>query len=310
MQISRRNFLKIMGGASALFAFPQVFLNGCKKAVENALQQVDCIWLKGNSCGGCSRSLLNKVSPRITEILTNNVNIMHHPAFMCNSTENSLDVIASDNNKNKESILLIEGSIDTTFLKSMDSVDSDKKSKSTDKSSNFIKGFLEKSKYKSVKTVIAVGSCAAYGGIRGNPADNKTVSELVSAAVPVINVPGCPPHPDWIVGTMMHALLKGIPELDEHHRPYLYYKKPVHKHCERLIDYKRGKFAANFGDSGCLYKLGCLGMDSGCDISQRAWGKELYSCTSCGNGCIGCTEVEFPHFGKRGIVAKPHIKSI
>ena len=56
----------------------------------------------------------------------------------------------------------------------------------------------------------------------------------------------------------------------------------------------------NGGIPGCLYKLGCLGMDSGCDIPRRKW-LGVNSCTGSGSGCIGCTEKPFPDYGNRGI---------
>ena len=62
----------------------------------------------------------------------------------------------------------------------------------------------------------------------------------------------------------------------------------------------------NGGDEGCLYNLGCLGMDTGCDIPTRKWLNGINSCTGSGAGCIGCTENVFPDFGERGIYKHLH----
>ena len=54
--------------------------------------------------------------------------------------------------------------------------------------------------------VLAVGTCAAYGGIpagKGNETGAMGVSAFLKKEgipAPVINIPGCPPHPDWIGG--------------------------------------------------------------------------------------------------------------
>ena len=86
----------------------------------------------------------------------------------------------------------------------------------------------------------------------------------------------------------------------------MYYGKTVHEQCNHLKDYERGKFADEWGDTGCLYKLGCIGMDSGCDIPTRKWVGGINSCTACGAGCIGCTEDVFPDYGKRGLFKHLH----
>ena len=63
MSLSRREFLKVMGGTAAAFAFPGVILQGCKKALQEATARTPVIWLQGQSCSGCSVSLLNKLNP-------------------------------------------------------------------------------------------------------------------------------------------------------------------------------------------------------------------------------------------------------
>ena len=60
---------------------------------------------------------------------------------------------------------------------------------------------------RSAASVVAAGTCSSYGGV---PAARGRWSASVKAAIlkmrgiptPVINVPGCPPHPDWMVGTL------------------------------------------------------------------------------------------------------------
>ena len=75
-----------------------------------------------------------------------------------------------------------------------------------------------------------------------NPTGAVSASEIIKDKT-IINVPGCPPHPDWMIGTILHLILKGMPKLDEYGRPLLYFGKTVHEKCERLFYYKRGIFA-------------------------------------------------------------------
>jgi len=67
----------------------------------------------------------------------------------------------------------------------------------------------------SAKAIIAVGQCAAYGGIpaaAGNYTGAVGVQEYIKK--PVINIPGCPPHPDWMMARSHMFCLFGMPELD------------------------------------------------------------------------------------------------
>jgi hydrogenase small subunit len=160
---------------------------------------------------------------------------------------------------------------------------------------------------KNAKAVVAVGTCAAYGCIPGaqlrtgggNPTGATSIWDVLPK-VKQINIPGCPAHPDWIIGSLVYLIMNKKLKLDTYGRPLLYFKKTVHDQCELLADYKKDRFAHSWGDKGCLYKLGCLGIDSNCDIPSRKW-LGVNSCTGCGGGCIGCTEPVFPDYGTRGL---------
>lgn len=302
MSISRREFLKIMGGTAAAFTFPSVMIQGCKKALEKAAERTPVIWIQAQSCSGCSVSLLNKLNPGIASVITEYISINYHQTLMGATGHVAIDVLdQAVKKKRKDFILIVEGSIPTKH---------DLYCTVGELNGHHVgvKEWIEKLG-ANAKAIVSVGTCATGGGIPGakerksgdNPTGAVSVSEILKGKT-VLNVPGCPPHPDWMVGTLLHVLLKGeIPKLDEQNRPVMYYGKSVHEVCERLSEYKKGKFAKNWGDEGCLYQLGCLGMDSGCDIPVRKWVDGANSCTDCGAGCIGCTEDVFPDYGKRGI---------
>ena len=80
----------------------------------------------------------------------------------------------------------------------------------------------------------------------------------------------------------------------------MYFGKSVHEQCSHLSDYRRGVFAQKWGDHGCLYKLGCLGMDTGCDIPRRKWlaGQQLHRLRFRLHRLHRKT---VPDYGKRGI---------
>jgi len=151
--------------------------------------------------------------------------------------------------------------------------------------------------------VVALGTCAAFGGIAAgmpNPAGCISVQDVFkrgNIATPLLNIPGCPPHPDWFVGTLAHILLLGLPkpeELDEYSRPKAFYGQLIHENCPRRAYFDEGKFAKHFGEPGCLNELGCKGPVTYADCSLRLWNGGANWCIGSGSPCIGCVEAGFP----------------
>jgi hydrogenase small subunit len=151
--------------------------------------------------------------------------------------------------------------------------------------------------------VIALGTCAAFGGIpaaKPNPTKCTSVGEALKAngiSKPLINIPGCPPHPDWFVGTVAGIILGGLPkaeDLDDLLRPKAFYGKLIHENCPRRASFDEGKFAKKFGDEGCLYELGCKGPITYADCPLRRWNSGTNWVIGAGAPCNGCTQPEFP----------------
>ncbi len=162
------------------------------------------------------------------------------------------------------------------------------------------------------KAIINVGTCSAFGGIPSgtpNPTGAKAVKDILPKAT-MINIPGCPPHPDWIIGTIAHVLLYGIPELDEQLRPLLFFKGLIHENCERRHYFEEGIYAKDYGDEGCLFELGCKGPMAHCDVSIRGWNNGVNWCVRSGSPCYACTEPTFPDHDGGGLYGVLDKKSI
>jgi hydrogenase small subunit len=153
--------------------------------------------------------------------------------------------------------------------------------------------------------VINAGTCSSYGGIPGakpNPTGIKPVAEILKEdgiSTPVVNVPGCPPHPDWFVGTVATILIGGLEALDVDSlgRPKAFYGKLLHDNCQYRGSFDKGVFAKDFSEEGCLYQLGCKGPVTNADCSHRKWNNGTNWCIGSGSPCIGCVEPEFPYQG-------------
>lgn len=266
-------------------------------------QEYPVIWLQAATCTGCSVSMLNSVSPTIKNILIDEVipgkhiNLRYHATVMAGQGDAAIDEMETTSSKKKGGyILVVEGAIPTA--------------------SNGVHGSLGEKEGKPVSmasrvehlsknalAVIALGTCAAYGGIAAgspNPSGSVGVDAFLKQKkvnVPLINIPGCAPHPDWFVGTVASIVLNGLPkpsELDEHRRPKAFYGKLIHENCPRRAYFDEGKFARKFGDPGCLNELGCKGPVTYADCPTRLWNHGTNWCIGSGGSCIGCVEPGFP----------------
>ncbi len=257
------------------------------------------LWLQGLSCSGCTISLLNSDSPGPAEIITKYLSLGFHSTLSAATGKVATDAIQSMIAKAKgDYILVMEGAIPADMPLACNIGGQDI-------------GQLFQTAAAGAKTVMAVGTCAVYGGV---PAAEQNPTGAVSVAkymtdqeidVPLVAIPGCPAHPDWVVGTLAHLLKFGMPKLDMKHRPVAFYSKSIHELCLRCHDYDNDIFAAKFGDDGCLHKLGCVGPTTYADCTLRQWNSGTNVCTRCGGGCIGCTTESFARRRDIAMFKKP-----
>jgi len=266
-------------------------------------QEHPVVWFQGASCTGCSVSVLNSASPKIQNVLVDevlpghHVSLRFHQTVMAGSGEMTLKVLEDAEQRLAGTYLLVvEGAVPTADGGVYGTVGERGEKEIT------IADQVEELGRKAA-AVIALGTCAAFGGIPAaapNPTGCMSVKDFFAlrrVEVPVINIPGCPPHPDWFVGTVASLLLAGLPkaaDLDAFLRPKTFYGPMIHEHCPRRAYFDEGKFAKKLSDPGCLLELGCKGPVTHADCSLRLWNGGTNWCIGAGSPCFGCVEPGFP----------------
>lgn len=292
--VSRRNFLKTVTGTVAGIGISQVINPALIQALEKGLKRHPVLWIQGQGCTGCSVSLLNSVSPPIADVLLKVISLQYHPTIGACEGELAMEHLyaVAEEYKGRFS-LVVEGAIPTAAEGKYCVI-----GEMNHKEITMVD--IVKELGAMAGSVLAIGTCATYGGIpaaKGNVTGATGVMDFFKTQgikTPVVNIPGCPSHPDWIVGTIVHLLEKGIPELDDVGRPTLFFGENIHDNCPRLPLYEEGEMSATLSDpKGCRMDLGCKGPDTYADCYKRKWNSGLNWCVD-NSVCIGCVEPGFP----------------
>ena len=286
--VSRRGFLKYCSATASLLALPPALVPRIANALEQA-RRPSVIWLSFQECTGCTESLTRSSSPTVEGLIFDSISLDYHHTLQAaagEAAEAARHAAMEENNGNY--LVLVDGSIPLgnpgySTIAGMSNLD------------------MLMETVEGAAAVVAIGSCAAFGGIPGanpNPTGAVSVMDLVKDK-PVINVPGCPPIPMVITGVLAQFLTFGqLPELDRHGRPMAFFGQTIHDRCYRRPFYEQGKFANTFDDEGarkgwCLFKLGCKGPITYNACATMKWNDGTSFPIEAGHPCLGCSEPDF-----------------
>jgi hydrogenase small subunit len=285
--MSRRDFLQLCAAMSATLGLPA----GAEAAVANAVavkQRPSVIWLHFQECTGCTESLLRAEHPTIEKLILDVISLDYHETLMAAAGHQAEAARKAAMKAHKgKYVLVVEGAIPV------------KDGGVYCKVGNQTAIDMLKECAADAAAVIAIGSCASWGGMPStapNPTGASSVSEILGK--PVVTIPGCPPNPYNFLSTVVHFLTFGsLPAVDHLGRPKFAYSRLIHENCERRAHFDAGRFAMEFGDEGhrkgyCLYKLGCKGPETYANCSVVMFGDAGAGTwpVACGHPCIGCTE--------------------
>lgn len=285
MQLTRRELLGLAAGSA--LAFGAKDLIQLEEALASATSP-PVIWLQGASCTGCSISLLNSTNPTIDQVLLNTVSMKYHPNLSSAAGDLAISsIVDTAALQAGKFILVVEGAIPTAASGHYCTIGRRNGAEWT------IAAAVAELAPKA-KRVIAVGTCAGYGGIAKPSAHTGVVSVRQHLSgktpAPVINLPGCPAHPNTILGTIVTVLTQPSITLDSEGRPTAYYAKPIHERCPR----KEAGEVKRAGVYGCYKPIKCSGPTTKTDCPARKWNNGMNWCVGVNSPCIGCSSSAFP----------------
>ncbi|WP_206812413.1 hydrogenase small subunit [Paradesulfitobacterium ferrireducens] len=289
--LSRREFLGLVFKGAVLGNFINLVAPPIHQALaQGEVKKIPVLMIETGTCTGDSISLDNIWPPTFGNILTNLLDWRYDWTMMQSQGSQAYQVLLDTYTKNPyDYILIVQGTIVHRDEGNYNHVGLE--------DGRLVTGLeLVRRLGLKAKYVVAIGSCATFGGPpAGYP--NPTQSTGVQKILPerrVINVSGCPAHPDWTMGTLFHLALYGEPELDKFGRPKMFYGETIHNNCERRRYYDQGIFATDIGQKECLYRVGCKGPVTYADCPIRAWNDHINWPVGCNSPCIGCTEPGYP----------------
>jgi hydrogenase small subunit len=263
------------------------------------------LWLQGGACSGNTMSFLNAEEPSVVDLVTDfGIKMLWHPSLGMELGDNLKGILNSAaSGELPLDILVFEG----TVIQAPGGTGEWNRFAGRPMQ-EWVQRLAQVARY-----TVAVGDCASWGGIPAvapNPTESTGLQFLKRehggflgkdyrslAGLPVVNIPGCPAHPDWITQILV-ALATGLSAeitLDHLQRPKTFFSSFTQTGCTRNMHFAYKVSATEFGQrKGCLfYDLGCRGPMTHSPCNRILWNRQS-SKTRAGMPCLGCTEPEFP----------------
>ena len=257
-------------------------------------------WLQCGGCGGDTWSLFNAGSPEIPDLFDLlEIELLWHPSISVREIPDQRRLIDELTAGDRPlDFLCIEGSVirGPGGTGMYDEIHERPKK-------DLVAALAHQARY-----ILAVGTCAAFGGIGADGEIEATGvqfhrwekggflgADFVSGSgMPVINLPGCPCHCDVLTGTLT-ILASGTPlALTDQQTPLEWYGIMVHQGCTRNEYHEYRVEEKRFGEKGCMFfYLGCHGPLVTGPCNKNLWNGRS-SKTRVGVPCFGCTRPDFP----------------
>ena len=295
--VSRRSFMKLCGAVAVAAGLGQAGMPKVAEALETSVigaqrgKLYPVIWIEGASCTGCTESFAQVDTPDPATVVLELISLNYSETLSA-AAGYSMEEAKEQTIKAGNYILIYEGAILEGWGGNALRVAGEPGTKH----------LIEAA--ESANAVVALGSCAVNGGWMAatpNCAGALGVQQFLrknNIETPVINIPGCPANPEWLVSVLVNVVMMGnLPELDEFNRPVGIFGQTIHDNCERRGHFENGEFVYEFGSKEealgyCLYPLGCKGPQTKANCGITQWNHGRSWCVKAGAPCIGCCEAD------------------
>ena len=288
--VSRREFVAFCGAMASTLALPRSLEAKIAAALQKSEKPV-LVWLEFQDCAGNTESFLRATKPTAAEVVLDTLSVDYHETIMAAAGHQAEENLAKTVKDRKgEYIVIVEGSIPTGANGAYCTIGG----RSALQIAREVCG--------GAAATIAVGTCAAYGGLPAaspNPTGALGVADAVPGLKNLINLPACPANAENITALVVYYLtFKQFPPLDSYKRPLFAYGKAIHDNCERRAHFDASQYVEAWGDEAhrtgyCLYKMGCKGPVTYQNCPQIRWNGGTNWPIGCGHPCIGCAEPDF-----------------
>lgn len=288
--ISRREFMGFCATMAAVLALPEWAAAAIARAIERE-DRPTLVWLEFQDCAGNTESFLRASHPTVAEIVLETLSLDYHETIMAAAGSQAEEALAKTvRDKAGKFIAVVEGSIPTGAGGAYCTIGG----RSALQIAREVCG--------AAAATIAVGTCAAFGGIpaaRPNPTGAVAVGDAVPGIRTLINLSACPANAENITALIVYYLtMKRWPPVDHYQRPLFAYGKLIHDNCERRAHFDAGQYVEAWGDEAhrlgyCLYKMGCKGPATSQNCPEIRWNQGTNWPIGCGHPCVGCAEPNF-----------------
>lgn len=290
--IDRRTVLRWSAYMAGLLALPAVPYAATIAHAVTTSPRLPVLWLNGQDCTGDLESFLRSSQATPSDLILNRISLEYAETLMAGSgaaaEKARSDTISAYGGKY---VVIVEGSIPTAQNGVFCTVGG--------------QSFAQvlKNAASSALGVIAVGTCAAHGGLPaaagGATGASSVRTVLGSTSAKYLALPGCPVNGDNLTAALVNYLALGTwPATDSSFRPTFAYGSSVHSRCERRRFYESEQFVRAWGDAGeqkgwCLRQMGCRGPNTRSNCPVQKWNGGSSWPVGSGAPCIGCTSSGF-----------------
>ena len=293
--VTRRSFMKLCGAIAVAAGLSELAAPRVAQALEGSVigatkgNLYPVIWIEGASCTGCTESFAQVESPDPASVVLELISLNYSETLSA-AAGHSMEEAKAQTITAGNYILVYEGAVlerwEGQALRVADKPGTEH--------------LLEAA--ANANAVVALGSCAVNGGWMGahpNSAGALGVQQFLEKNgidKPVVNVPGCPANPEWLVSVLVDVVMMGkLPDLNAENKPAGIFNQTIHDNCERRGHFENGEFVYEFGSKEealgyCLYPLGCRGPQTKANCGVTLWNNRRSWCVQAGTPCIGCCE--------------------